>query len=193
MKVLWLGPFRPAIEECFRCEGDEPTRLEEPVTAGHPALSGAEALVSYGYRHIIPAEVLDSFGERAVNLHISYLPWNRGADPNLWSVLEDTPKGVTIHVLDAEIDTGPILVQREIAVLEGDTLKTMYDRLSHAMEELFCDSWSGIRVGAIQSVPQSGEGTVHRSTDKARYEHLLISGWDTPLDKLVGGALRRRD
>ena len=44
---------------------------------------------------------------------MSYLPWNRGADPNFWSILEDTPKGVTIHIMDESIDTGDILYQKD--------------------------------------------------------------------------------
>ncbi len=193
MKVLWLGPLRGGIEECLHHHDDEFERLEEPLHAGHPALLSADFLLSYGYRHIIPEAVLEPFGVRAVNLHIAYLPWNRGADPNLWSFLEDTPKGVTIHLLDAGIDTGPILMQREIVVLEGDTLRTTYDRLSHTIEELFCESWPALRAGAITPISQEhDEGSMHLSADKTRYEQLLVEGWDTPVDKLVGRALRGR-
>ncbi len=49
-----------------------------------------------------------------INLHISFLPWNRGAHPNFWSFYDDTPKGVTIHLIDEGIDTGAIIYQKEI-------------------------------------------------------------------------------
>ena len=48
-------------------------------------------LISYSYRYILPGVVLNYFNGKAINLHISLLPWNRGADPNIWSFLEDTP------------------------------------------------------------------------------------------------------
>ncbi|MCL0081308.1 hypothetical protein M1N64_03665 [Peptococcaceae bacterium] len=49
---------------------------------------------------------MDKFQGRAINLHISFLPWNRGADPNFWSFIENAPVGVSIHYLDEGIDTG---------------------------------------------------------------------------------------
>ena len=50
-------------------------------------------LVSFGYRFILPGDLLARFPDRAVNLHIAYLPWNRGAHPNVWSAYEGTPAG----------------------------------------------------------------------------------------------------
>lgn len=46
-----------------------------------------------------------------MNLHISYLPWNKGADPNFWSCIDGTPAGVTLHHIDAGVDTGDIIAQ----------------------------------------------------------------------------------
>ena len=57
-------------------------------------------IISFGYRHIIKEDIIDKFINKIINLHISYLPYNKGADPNLWSYLENTPKGVTIHYID---------------------------------------------------------------------------------------------
>ncbi|WP_169777379.1 formyltransferase family protein [Campylobacter mucosalis] len=71
-------------------------------------------LVSYGYRFMIKPEILSLFDKSAVNLHISLLPFNRGSDPNFWSFVDDTPKGVSIHFLDATLDTGDIIAQKEL-------------------------------------------------------------------------------
>ncbi|MDP2400619.1 MAG: formyltransferase family protein, partial [Actinomycetota bacterium] len=137
MRVLLLGPERARLGEAIRARGDEVVRTEERIAVGDPALDGADFLISFGYRHIIPAAMLEPFGPRAINLHISLLPWNRGADPNLWSYLEDTPKGVTIHVLDEGLDTGPIVAQREVADDSDDTLRTSYERLTCEIIGLF--------------------------------------------------------
>jgi methionyl-tRNA formyltransferase len=133
--------------------------------------------------------VLAPFGERAINLHISLLPWNRGADPNLWSFLEDTPKGVTIHVLERGVDTGPIVAQAEVAPSPHDTLKTSYERLAQAMLALFAAAWGDIRAGRLPAQPQSGAGTYHRTSDRSRFAGLLTEGWDTPVAGLTGKAL----
>ena len=54
-------------------------------------------VVSYNYRYIIGEDVIKYMNNKIVNLHTSFLPWNRGANPNLWSFIDNTPKGVTIH------------------------------------------------------------------------------------------------
>ncbi len=126
------------------------------------------------------------FPRRIINLHISYLPWNRGADPNLWSFLDNAPKGVTTHYIDAGLDTGRILIQEEISFRYNDTPRTSYERLAAAIEILFRKSWPRIREGKAQSFPQPQGGSSHRLKDRAAVEHLLTKGWDTPVSQLIG-------
>jgi methionyl-tRNA formyltransferase len=187
MKVLYLGPPRSWIEEFLRAGSDELVRIDNPIASED--LEGVDFVVSYGYRHIIPSSVIARFGERAVNLHISLLPFNRGSDPNLWSFLEDTPRGVTIHVVAEGLDTGPVLAQAEVAMDEHDTLATSYDRLAVAIEALFRDVWPRVVEGSVVAVPQPAGGSQHRLADKLRYEHLLTRGWDTPVADLIGKAV----
>jgi methionyl-tRNA formyltransferase len=179
MRVLYLGPTSRLV--AFIAQTDAVRQETDPLEP-NPA---ADFLVSYGYRHVIPAEVLASFSHRAVNLHISYLPWNRGADPNLWSHIDDTPKGVTIHNIDAGIDTGPIIVQQLVDFSADDTLATSYAKLKDTIERLFIKHWPVIRAGRAEATPQiAGEGSYHRLRDRAAAEHLLNAGWDTPIAQL---------
>lgn len=188
MNILWLGPERPHLFDFLRQQGDSPTCVDDPLEAADPLCDSHDWLVSYGYRYILKPAVLDRFSGRAINLHISFLPWNRGADPNLWSFLEDTPKGVTIHQLDTGVDTGPILAQQAVPMGPEDTLKTSYDKLSQSVEQLFCDHWPAIKAEALSPIPQPSGGSVHRLADKQPYESLLIHGWDTPVSTLMGKA-----
>lgn len=113
-------------------------------------------LISFGYRHIIKKDIINKFINRIINLHISLLPYNRGADPNFWSYIEQTPKGVTIHYIDEGLDTGDIIVQKEVQDnIETDTLKTSYDRLINEIITLFNDNIEDILKGNVQSIPQS--------------------------------------
>jgi hypothetical protein len=73
-----------------------------------------DLIISFGYRHIISKEIIKSVNCPIINLHISYLPYNRGAHPNFWSFYDKTPSGVTIHLVNEGIDTGPIIYQRHI-------------------------------------------------------------------------------
>jgi len=188
MKILMLGPRRPELVLYLESFNDDVMSVEDKITVGDPRLEKADYLISYGYRYILKQDVLKLFPQKAINLHISLLPWNRGADPNLWSFLENTPKGVTIHLLEDGIDTGDILAQRTVEMNSVDTLRSSYERLSKSIEELFRVSWPQIRQGEIVPRIQLDGGSFHRLTDKTPYEHLLICGWDTPVSLLVGKA-----
>jgi len=139
-------------------------------------------IVSYNYRFIIKQEIINYMKNNIINLHISLLPWNRGADPNLWSFLEDTPKGVTIHIIDESIDTGPILVQKEVYMDESiETLKSSYEKLHREIQELFKRSWSDIKNKKLKPIYQNLKGSLHYKNDFKKIECLLNKkGWNIP-------------
>jgi len=185
MRILLLGPVRPALESYLASFGDQVERTDHPLPPVSETRARYDLLVSYGYRHRILKDWLLAMPNRIVNLHISYLPWNRGADPNLWSFLEGTPKGVSIHLVDEGLDTGPILAQREVAPEREDTLATSYARLISELETLFRECWPSIRANNMGSLQQPPGGSVHRARDRERVVHLLTRGWDTPVAELV--------
>ena len=98
--ILFLGSRNSPVFAWLRAQGEPVFQTEALVDLDFAVAGGYVLLVCHGYQHILRKPVLDRFPGRAINLHISYLPWNWGAVPNLWSFLEDTPKGVTIHHLD---------------------------------------------------------------------------------------------
>lgn len=153
--------------------------VEEPLLVADVPRSPS-LLVSYGYRHIVGVDVLRAFGGRAINLHISFLPWNRGADPNLWSWLEGTPKGVTIHWMTPELDRGEIIAQRHVPLDSCHTLRSSYVSLQVEMANLFREWWPRIERGDLPRRPQRASGTYHRSSDKTTHLAALSNGWDTP-------------
>jgi methionyl-tRNA formyltransferase len=193
MNVLLLGPKRQELIDFLIGCGERVNCTEEKIGLKDPYLQEADFLISYGYRHIIKKEILNQFLRKAINIHISLLPWNRGADPNLWSILENTPKGVTIHYLDEGLDTGDILVQEQTEFSQEDTLRTSYSKLSQIALSLFKRYWIHIKDGTIKPKPQSSGGSYHRLQDRTHYEHLLIHGWDTPIKDLIGKALDSKD
>lgn len=145
MKVLFLGPGGSRIGQFLGCD-----RCEMPILGSD--VIGFDRIVSHGYRHILGPQVFNLVP--AINCHISLLPWNRGASPNYWSWKEGTPKGVTIHEVDKGIDTGAILVQREVRFAPGHTLKTSYDKLQAALFDLFIEHWPDFG-GSYHSIAQT--------------------------------------
>lgn len=187
MRVMFLGPPSRTLDYLNGNEIVEAT--EEPITAGQ--MYKFDILVSHGYRHILKTDVLNAVP--AVNLHIALLPWNRGADPNLWSWADGTPKGVTIHWIDAGIDTGPIIAQREVSLPHDGTLASTYELLQSAMTALFIQWWPQIKSGKAPRRAQKGNGSFHRVSDRALIDHLLTFGWDTPVSCLSRASAYRRE
>ena len=178
MKVLLLSPYSERISGFIEDAGDEIiAAYEGPVDAD--ILSFTERVVSYGYRHIVPPSLI--VPGKLINIHIGYLPWNRGADPNFWSWHDDTPKGVTIHQIDEGIDTGPILARMETPLNKSATLKETYELLLHREAMfLFREYWQDIRDG-MKPFEQIGESTSHKKKDREAIWHHFPLGWDTPV------------
>lgn len=134
-------------------------------------------IVSFNYRHLIPEEVLRLMPGRIINLHTSFLPFNRGSAPNFFSFWDNTPKGVTIHLMDKGLDTGDILCQRELVFdEERETFASSYDKLLAAIKELFQENWEKIKTGELVPRRQTGEGTCHRlrELDAIREKHPFV-------------------
>lgn len=130
-------------------------------------------IISYNYRFLIKEDVIDTMQGRIINLHTSYLPFNRGSAPNFFSFLEDTKKGVSIHLLEKGLDTGAILCQKELFFAEEkETFVSTYDTLQKEMIQLFKENWTDIRDGKIVP-PQTGAGTYHTMSEltRIRQEH----------------------
>ena len=121
-------------------------------------------VVSCGYRHVVPESILDVPSQGCLNLHPAYLPYNRGAHPNVWSIVDGTPAGVTLHYMDASIDTGDIVARRRIVVDFSDTGKTLYGRQEDELVRLFKETWPKVQRGEITRTPQE-EGTSHKVRD----------------------------
>jgi methionyl-tRNA formyltransferase len=184
MRILFLGGDDSPVLEWLRRGADEVVATTDRLTGEEVEQLAPDRIVSHGYRFIVPTAVCERFDGRAVNLHISLLPWNRGSDPNLWSWIEDTPKGVSIHQLSAGLDEGDLVAQRAIALGPDETLASSYARLQNELLELFVDTWPSIRAGTAPRTSQPPGGSFHRTADRAAVEHLLTAGWDTPVSSL---------
>ena len=129
-----------------------------------------QVVVSYNYSHIIPEEIIATLPYAIVNLHVSYLPYNRGSSPNFWSFIEDTPKGVTIHEITAGLDKGNIIAQREMFFHEDkETFASTYQKLHEEIQKLFKQVWPAIQQHSYVVQPQKGKGTYHNTQDLRNY------------------------
>ena len=135
-----------------------------------------DIIISFGYRHIIKKNIIKDIPCPIFNLHISYLPYNRGSHPNFWSFYDNTPSGVTIHLVDEGIDTGPIVYQKYVKFLKSETtfLQT-YSRLIEEVEDLFLKNLNNILNNKWVPIRQIGKGSYHKKSDLPKN----FSGWNS--------------
>ncbi|MBO4386106.1 MAG: phosphoribosylglycinamide formyltransferase [Treponema sp.] len=96
----------------------------------------ADAIVLAGYLSVLKGAIIDEYKDRIVNLHPALLPKFGGV--GMWgdnvheAVLASGEKesGCTIHLVDSGCDTGKILVQKKVPVMEGDTVESLYARIA---------------------------------------------------------------
>jgi methionyl-tRNA formyltransferase len=125
-----------------------------------------EYIVSVGFDHLVSPDILDIPSEDAINLHPSYLPYNRGKSPNVWPLIEETPAGVTLHSMDEEFDTGHIIAQKQVETKFSDTGKKLHRNLEEAQFELFTETWPKIESGNVEYTPQNNaDGNYHTEAD----------------------------
>jgi methionyl-tRNA formyltransferase len=114
-----------------------------------------DVIVVVGYGRIVPQWMLDlpRFGN--INLHASLLPKYRGAAPIQWAIAQgETVTGVTTMRIDAGLDTGDILLQREMPIPDDDTAETLAPRLAEIGADLMVETLSGLQSGSIEPRPQ---------------------------------------
>jgi methionyl-tRNA formyltransferase len=139
-------------------------------------LSNYDLVVSFGYKYIISNYVLSSAKRPPLNLHISFLPFNRGFHPNFWAHFEGTPSGISIHLIDSGIDTGEILYRKRIDFDTNQlTFRQTWIYLNSQIEKLFVDNFNSIVKNKITPIKQEGQGTFHLSTDLPQD----FLGWDS--------------
>ena len=118
----------------------------------------ADAFVVVAYGQILSQEILDMPRLGAINGHGSILPTYRGAAPIQWSLHHgDTKTGVTTMLMDAGMDTGPMLLEETISIGLLDNAWTVADKLSKLTAELLLSTLHKLDGQAIRPIPQIEE------------------------------------
>jgi len=114
-----------------------------------------DAIIIVGYGRIIPPWMLDLPPLGNINLHASLLPKYRGAAPIQWAIANgETVTGVTTMRIDAGLDTGDILLQRELAIAPEDTAETLSPRLALVGADLVVETLRSLQSGNLRPRPQ---------------------------------------
>jgi len=135
----------------------ESIRNNEDFRAQLAALK-PDAIIVVGYGRIIPQWMIDLPPLGNINLHASLLPKYRGAAPIQWAIARgETTTGVTTMRIDAGLDTGDLLLQKEILINPADNAETLAPRLAAVGADLIVETLHGLLAGTIRPRPQDHE------------------------------------
>lgn len=116
------------------------------------------------FPYLIPQRLIQSLKYGFLNLHPSYLPYNRGWHTPSWAILTNTPIGGTLHFMNDQIDRGDIVAQKAIPIFPNDTAHSLYSRIIECEIRLFKEQWRNICNYTISRHVQQG-GSVHKKAD----------------------------
>ena len=127
-------------------------------------------------KQIFPQDLVEAV--RCINIHPGLNPYNRGWFPQVFSILNKKPIGATIHLMDAEVDHGDILYQKEIPVFDWDTSKSIYDRVVEAEFALFEEHFGYLINGTYSKFKMHDNGNYNSIAD---YKALLEIDMDAKI------------
>jgi methionyl-tRNA formyltransferase len=123
----------------------QPTKVRTPEALDEFRSFDADIAVVVAYGRILPESFLNAFPHGAINVHFSLLPKYRGAAPVNWAIVNgETITGVTTMRMDAGLDTGDILLQRETAIAGDETSIELMERLSIVGAELLSETLNNL-------------------------------------------------
>ena len=186
MKVLILSPYPQEIIKILEKNQDNYLIYNEKLKISFLKKNKIEFIISYGYKYLITKDIIDIFKGKIINLHISFLPFNRGYYPNLWSHLEGSPSGVTIHLINEQIDGGEILLQKKVEIdPEKHSFRSSYLILRKEIEILLKSNWKFLKLGEIPGKISINKGSYKNKKDGDEILQLFDEGWDTKISKAI--------
>lgn len=134
----------------------QPSKLKDPVFVEELRGLHADLQVVVAFR-MLPEIVWSMPPMGTINVHASLLPKYRGAAPINWAIINgEKESGVTTFKLTHEIDTGNILLQKQVAISETETAGELHDKLKEAGASLLVETVKGLVDNTIKEKPQEG-------------------------------------
>jgi methionyl-tRNA formyltransferase len=138
----------------------QPRRLTDESFLREISSPRPEYIVVVAYGKVLPKEVLDIPEGGCINVHASLLPKYRGAAPISRAIMNgDEKTGVTTMLMDEGLDTGPVLLRREVAIDKSDTAGSLSSKLAAVGSSLLIETLRALRMGSIKPIAQSGDAS----------------------------------
>ena len=151
----------------------QPAKIKDPQTIEEIRRLTPDVIVVVAYGQILPRDVLEIPRLACLNLHASLLPRWRGAAPIQAAIAAgDCETGITVMYMDEGLDTGDILLQRNVEILPNDTGGSLHDRLAQIAPEALLESLRLLAAGNAPRIPQDNARATY--APKLKREHGQI-------------------
>jgi methionyl-tRNA formyltransferase len=181
-----MRPVQTAVKRLATARGiavDQPADMKTPAQAARIAAAAPEVIVVAAYGLILPIQVLELAPYGAINIHASLLPRWRGAAPIQRAIMAgDRKTGITIMQMDRGLDTGSMLMQREIDIAPDDDAGSLHDKLAALGAEMIVETLAALRDGRLQAVSQPTSGVSY--AHKLQRQDAFID-WSRPAVELA--------
>lgn len=154
-QILTKPPVKICAEE-YKIPVFQPENLKDGKALEIINSLNADIIVVVAYGKILPEEILNSVKYGCVNGHASLLPKYRGASPIQWAIVcGEKVTGVTTMYMDKGMDTGDILLTKEVVIKDDETAEQLFERLADISAKLMVETIEKLEKGEIEPVKQN--------------------------------------
>lgn len=159
-----------------------PKRVKEAEFVNQLKSIPCDVIVVVAFGQLLSKEILDYPKYGCINVHASLLPRWRGAAPMQWAILSgDEKTGLTTMQMDVGLDTGDMLLKKEVEIAPEETGESLHDRLAALGSELLLNTLQGIQEGTLSPVPQKEEESTYASMLTKEMGKI---NWEEPAEKI---------
>ena len=181
----------PPVKECAVAHGLEvfqPSKIRLEENVEFLRKYEADIFVVAAFGQILPKSILDMPKYGCINVHASLLPKYRGAAPIQWAVINGDPvTGVTIQQMDIGVDTGDIILTKELAIAEDETGGGLFDKLAVVGAEACLEAMEQIAAGTATRTPQNHEEATHVSMISKEFGNIDWNKAAVEIERLIRG------
>ncbi len=168
----------------------QPVKVKAPEAVEVLRSYQADIFVVAAFGQILSEEILEMPRYGCVNIHASLLPAYRGAGPIQWAIIDGRRKtGITIMQMDKGLDTGDILLQKEVLIDERETGDSLHDKLAVAGAELIVEALSKIEASQVTPRRQNDEESCYAKMLQKSMGKIDWNMTSEKLDCLIRGLI----
>ena len=152
----------------------QPLKVRDPAFIESILRLKPDVIVVVAFGQILPKVLLEIPSHGCINVHASLLPRYRGAAPLNWCIINgESETGVTTMLMDAGLDTGPMLLHRSTPIDENENIAALHDRMSMMGAQLLVETLDGLKAASIP--PREQDNTIFCYAPMLKKEDGLIA------------------